>query len=57
MRAIRKLFGRSTPKSQNISLLDTSSLAAFGQLSESQQSMLAEVLVAEAQRRRLDKAS
>ena len=57
MRAIRKLFGLSSPKKQNIRLMESSSLAAFGQLSDAQQSMLAEVLVSEAQRRRLDKAS
>jgi len=57
MKAIRKLFGLSTPKAQKISLMESSSLAAFSQLSKAQQSMLAEVMVAEAQRRKLDKAS
>jgi len=41
MRAIRKLLGLSTPKAQNTSLLEPVSLAAFGQMSGSQQSMLA----------------
>jgi hypothetical protein len=58
MRLIRRLFGLSTSKAQNTSLLEPTSLAAFGQLSGDQQSMLAEALVAEArERRRLDKAS
>lgn len=57
MRVIRKLLGLSTPKAQNISLLESWSLAPFGQLGESQRSMLAEVLVAGARRRKLDKAS
>jgi hypothetical protein len=58
MRFIRKLFGLSTPKSQNTSLQETASLAAYGQMSGSQQSMIAEALVAAAnERRKLDKAS
>jgi hypothetical protein len=58
MRVIRKLLGLSTPKTQNTSLLEPTSLAAFGQLSGSQQSMLAEAMVAAAEeRRKLDKAS
>jgi hypothetical protein len=55
MRIIRKLLGLSTPKTQNTSLLEPTSLAAFGHMSGSQQAMLAEALVAE--RRKLDKAS
>ena len=58
MRFIRKLFGLSTPKALNTSLQETTSLAAFGQMSASQQSMIAEALVAAAnERRKLDKAS
>jgi hypothetical protein len=58
MRIIRKMLGLSTSKTQNTSLMEPTSLAAFGQMSGSQQSMLAEALVAAAQeRRRLDKAS
>jgi len=58
MRFIRKLLGLSMPKAQNVSILEPTSLAAFGQLSGSQQSMLAEALVAAAnERRKLDKAS
>jgi hypothetical protein len=53
-----RLFGLSTSKAQNTSLMEPTSLAAFGQMSGSQQSMLAEALVAAAnERRRLDKAS
>lgn len=55
MRVIRKLLGLLTPKTQNTSLLEPTSLAAFGHLSGSEQSILAEALVAE--RRKLDKAS
>jgi hypothetical protein len=58
MRAIKKLLGLSTSKAQNTSLLEPTSLAAYGQMSGSQQSMLAEALVAAAnERRKLDKAS
>jgi hypothetical protein len=58
MRAIRKLFGLATPKTQNTSLLEPTSLTAFGHMSGSEQSMLAEALVASAnERRKLDKAS
>jgi hypothetical protein len=58
MRLIMRLFGLSTSKAQNTSLMEPTSLAAFGQMSGSQQSMLAEALVAAAnERRRLDKAS
>ena len=58
MRLIMRLFGLSTAKAQNTSLLEPTSLAAFGQMSSSQQSMLAEALVAAAnERRKLDKAS
>ena len=58
MRAIKKLLGLSTSKAQNISLLEPTSLAAYGQMSGSQQSMLAEALVAaDNERRKLDKAS
>jgi len=54
----QELLGLSTPKAQNTSLLEPVSLAAFGQMSGSQQSMLAEALVAAAnERRKLDKAS
>ena len=57
MRVIRKLLGLSTSKTQNTSLEPTP-LAAYGQMSGTQQSMLAEALVAAAhERRRLDKAS
>jgi hypothetical protein len=57
MRIFKKLLGLSTSKTQNTSLLETSSLAAFGHLSGSQQSMIAEALVASAnERRKLDKA-
>jgi hypothetical protein len=53
-----RLFGLSTSKAQNTSLMEPTSLAAFGQMSGSQQSMLAEALVAAAnERRKLDKAS
>jgi hypothetical protein len=58
MRAIKKLLGLSTSKAQNTSLLEPTSLAAYGQMSGSQQSMLAEALVAaDNERRKLDKAS
>jgi len=58
MRLIMRLFGLSTSKAQNTSLMEPTSLAAFGQMSGYQQSMLAEALVAAAnERRRLDKAS
>jgi hypothetical protein len=58
MRRIRRMFGLSTPKASNTSLMEPTSLAAYGQMSDSQQSMLAEALVAAAnERRRLDKAS
>ncbi|HUZ40707.1 MAG TPA: hypothetical protein VMU68_04865 [Acidimicrobiales bacterium] len=58
MRVIRKLLGLSTPKTQNTSLLEPTSMAAFGHLSGSEQSILAEALVAAAnERRKLDKAS
>ena len=58
MRAIKKLLGLSTSKAQNISLLEPTSLAAYGQMSGSQQSMLPEALVAaDNERRKLDKAS
>jgi hypothetical protein len=58
MRAIKRLLGLSTSKAQNTSLLEPTSLAAYGQMSGSQQSMLAEALVAAAnERRKLDKAS
>jgi len=58
MRLIMRLFGLSTSKAQNTSLMEPTSLAAFGQMSGSQQSMLAEALVAAAnERRKLDKAS
>ena len=58
MRAIKKLLGLSTSKAQNTSLLAPTSLAAYGQMSASQQSMLAEALVAaDNERRKLDKAS
>ena len=55
---IKKLFGLSTSKTQNTSLLEPTSLAAFGQLNGSQQSMVAQALVAAAnERRKLDRAS
>jgi hypothetical protein len=58
MRTIKKLLGLSTSKAQNTSLLEPTSLAAYGQMRNSQQSMLAEALVAAAnERRKLDKAS
>jgi hypothetical protein len=58
MRIFKRLLGLSTSKTQNTSLLEPTSLAAFGQLSGAQQGMLAEALVAAAnERRRLDKAS
>jgi hypothetical protein len=58
MRLIRKLFGLSTPKAQNTSLLESASLAAFGHLNGPEQSILAEALVASAnERRELGKAS
>jgi hypothetical protein len=58
MSVIRKLLGLSTPKAQNTSLQEPVSLAAFGQMSGAQQSMIAEALVAAAnERRKLDKAS
>jgi hypothetical protein len=58
MSFIKRLLGLSTSKTRNTSLLEPTSLAAFGQMSGSQQSMLAEALVAEAnERRKLDKAS
>ena len=58
MRLIMRLFGLSTSKAQNTSLMEPTSLAAFGQMSGSQQSMLAQALVAAAnERRKLDKAS
>lgn len=58
MRAIRKLLGLSTSKARSTSLLEPTSLATFGRLSGSEQSVLAEALVAAAnERRKLDKAS
>jgi hypothetical protein len=58
MSVIRKLLGLSTPKAQNTSLQEPVSLAAFGQMSGAQQSMIAGALVAAAnERRKLDKAS
>jgi hypothetical protein len=58
MRIFKRLLGLSTSKTQNTSLLEPTSLAAFGQLSGAQQGMLAEALVAAAhERRKLDKAS
>jgi hypothetical protein len=58
MRVFRKLLGLSTSKTQNTSLLEPTSLAAFGHMSGSEQSMLAEALVAAAnERRKLGKAS
>jgi|GEM_PF-1921953 len=58
MKFLRKLIRISTTKTQNTSLLEPTSLAAFGQMSGSQQSMLAEALVAATnERRKLDKAS
>ncbi len=58
MRLIMRFLGLSTSKAQNTSLMEPTSLAAFGQMSGSQQSMLAEALVAAAnERRKLDKAS
>jgi hypothetical protein len=58
MRAIRRFFGLSKSKAHNASLIEPTHLAAFGQLSGAQQSILAEALVAEAnERRKLDKAS
>jgi hypothetical protein len=58
MRFIKKLLGLSTSKAQNTSLLEPTQLAAYGQMSGMQQSMLAEALVAAAnERRKLDKAS
>ena len=58
MRLIMRLFGLSTSKAQDTSLMEPTSLAAFGQMSGSQQSMLAQALVAAAnERRKLDKAS
>lgn len=58
MRTIKRLFGLLTPKAQNTSFLEPTSLAAFGHLSGSQQPILAEALVAAAnERRKLDKAS
>jgi hypothetical protein len=58
MRLFRKLFRLSTSKTQNTSMLEPTSLAAFGHMSGSEQSMLAEALVAAAnERRKLDKAS
>ena len=58
MRIFTKLLGLSTSKTRNTSLLEPTSLAAFGQMSANQQSMVAEALVATAnERRKLDKAS
>ncbi len=58
MRLIMRFLGLSTSKAQNTSLMEPTSLAAFGQMSGSQQAMLAEALVAAAnERRKLDKAS
>ena len=58
MRRIRRLFGLSTSKAQNTSLMEPTSLAAFGQMNGAEQTMLAEALVAAAnERRKLDKAS
>ncbi len=58
MRIFRKLLGLSTSKTQNTSLMEPTSLAAFGQMSGSHQAMIAEALVATAnERRKLDKAS
>jgi hypothetical protein len=55
---IRRFMGLSTSKAQNTSMVEPTSLAAFGQMSGSQQSMLAEAMVAAAnERRKLDKAS
>jgi hypothetical protein len=58
MSVIRKLLGLSTSKAQNTSLQEPTSLAAYGQMSGSQQAMLAGALVAAAnERRKLDRAS
>ncbi len=58
MRFIKRFLGLSTSKAQNTSLGEPTALAAYGQMSGSQQSMLAEALIAAAEeRRRLDKAS
>jgi hypothetical protein len=58
MRFVKKLLGLSTSKAQNTSLLEPTSLAAYGQMSNAQQSMLAEAMVAAAnERRKLGKAS
>jgi hypothetical protein len=53
-----KLLGLLAPKGQSTSRQEPTSLAAFGQMSEAQQAILANALVAAAQeRRKLDKAS
>jgi hypothetical protein len=58
MRFIRRFLGLSTSKAQNTSLVEPTSLAAFGQMSGMEQSMLAEAMVAAAnERRKLDRAS
>jgi len=55
---VKKLLGLSTSKAQNTSLIEPTSLAAYGQMSATQQSMLAEALVAAAnERRKLGRAS
>ncbi|MGB8197759.1 MAG: hypothetical protein WCF25_12210 [Acidimicrobiales bacterium] len=58
MRIFKRLLGLSTSKTQNTSLLEPTSLTAFGHLNGNQQSMVAEALIATAnERRKLDKAS
>jgi hypothetical protein len=58
MRIIKRFFGLTTSKAQNTSLLEPTSLAAFGHMGADQQSMLAEALVANMNEQRdLRKAS
>ena len=46
MRFFKRALGLTTKRAQNTSMIEPTSLAAFGQLSGAQQSMLAEALVA-----------
>ncbi|MEO9180371.1 MAG: hypothetical protein ABI298_01830 [Acidimicrobiales bacterium] len=46
MRFLKRVFGLTTKNAQNTSMIEPTSLVAFSQLSGTQQSMLAETLVA-----------
>lgn len=46
MRFFKRALGLTTKRARNTSMIEPTSLAALGQLSSAQQSMLAEALVA-----------